>query len=65
MNRMFRFVRRSIIRWQLRHLDQQVAYIMEARRAALADLRTLRETRRAKALRLDEAPVELALARQE
>lgn len=38
MNRLFREIRRWIIRWELRNLDEQTASILEARQHALSRL---------------------------
>ncbi|HEX7635816.1 MAG TPA: hypothetical protein VF427_11115 [Noviherbaspirillum sp.] len=38
MTKLCRLVRRTIIRWQLRNLEEQAASIMEARQHALARL---------------------------
>ncbi|RZI42189.1 hypothetical protein EGT07_13270 [Herbaspirillum sp. HC18] len=42
MNAFFRTVRRLIIRWQLRSLERQARYIVEARSCALARLFEIR-----------------------
>ena len=38
MMKLCRLVRRLVIRWQLRHLEEQTASILEARQHALARL---------------------------
>lgn len=48
MEELIRFARRVVLRWQIRSLVQQAAYIVEARSHALVRLRQIRRERRIK-----------------
>lgn len=52
MSRLVRLIRRMVIRWQLRCLDQQAECIIEARNHALARLMQIRRERGIKEVEL-------------
>lgn len=52
MTRLIRFLRKIVLRWQLRCLDQQAESIIEARNLALARLMQIRRERGIKEVEL-------------